>query len=256
MEQIESTAFAWSDMNFFQLSKMILEQMLAIIIGRIKVVKSKYSLRSHLGLGAARLPGVSPPSLQILQDQEQKHLAKLHCLKTVAFLIATMCDHIDILAAPSRDPRVNHKLKRNSALVMALEVLEHFLAHLRQTVVDDPKSFQKHLLRAASAEACLQKLCELATHHNFESRTMERLNLNFMYSYVQAKYCGSLNEKFGYGPQFKFMTLRRSLEIAQANKNIHGVLETIRKLIKCSLDVAITLKYRKQSLSPNDLRER
>ena len=36
---------------------------------------------------------------------------------------------------------------------------------------------------------------------------MERLNLNFMYSYVQAKYCGSLPEKFGYGAQFKFMTL-------------------------------------------------
>lgn len=52
------------------------------------------------------------------------------------------------------------------------------------------------------------------------------------------------------------MTLRRSLEIAQANKNIHGVLETIRKLIKGSLEVAIALKYRKQSLAPNELKEK
>ena len=52
------------------------------------------------------------------------------------------------------------------------------------------------------------------------------------------------------------MTFRRSLEIAQANKNIHGVLETIRKLIKGSLEVAIALKYRKQSLTPNDLKEK
>lgn len=95
-----------------------------------------------------------------------------------------MCDHIDILSAPSRDPRVNHKLKRNSALAMVLEVLEQFLSLLKQTVEEDAKSFQKYLLRPAAAEACLQKLDEMAVQHNLDSRTMERLNLNFMYSYV------------------------------------------------------------------------
>lgn len=60
---------------------------------------------------------------------------------------------------------------------------------------------------------------------------MERLNLNFVYSLIQAKYCDAIDEKFGFGGQYKFIVLRRSLEIAQANKNIHGVLETIRKLI-------------------------
>lgn len=74
---------------------------------------------------------------------------------------------------------------------------------------------------------------------------MERLNLNFVYSFIQAKYCNVISEKFGFGIQYKFMTLRRSLEIAQANKNIHGVLETIRKLIQGSLSIATTLKYRK-----------
>lgn len=57
------------------------------------------------------------------------------------------------------------------------------------------------------------------------------MNLNFIYSYIQAKYAENLNPKFAAGPQFKFLALRRSLEIAQANKNINGVLETFRKLI-------------------------
>jgi hypothetical protein len=35
------------------------------------------------------------------------------------------------------------------------------------------------------------------------------------------------------------MALRRSLEIAQANKNINGVLEAFRKLVKGSLELAV-----------------
>lgn len=54
VEQIESASFAWSDMNFFELSKMVLEQMLAIVLGRIKIVKSKHALRSQVSLGSNR----------------------------------------------------------------------------------------------------------------------------------------------------------------------------------------------------------
>lgn len=107
---------------------MVLEQMLAIVLGRIKVVKSKHALRSQVNLGLSRQPAAATNAVQ---EKHEKVQAKLQCLKTVAFLIATMCDHIDILSAPSRDPRVNHKLKRNSALAMALEVLEHFLGLLK-----------------------------------------------------------------------------------------------------------------------------
>lgn len=64
VEQIESATFAWSDMNFFQLSKMVLEQMLAIVLGRIKVVKSKHSLRSQVNPGLNKLPSASANTVQ------------------------------------------------------------------------------------------------------------------------------------------------------------------------------------------------
>lgn len=45
------------------------------------------------------------------------------------------------------------------------------------------------------------------------------------------------------------MTLRRSLEIAHASKDLFGVLETFRKLLKRSLQLQITLKCAKGSLT-------
>lgn len=49
------------------------------------------------------------------------------------------------------------------------------------------------------------------------------------------------------------MALRRSLEIAQANKNINGVLEAFRKLVQGSLQLAIQLRYNKERLGPQTL---
>jgi hypothetical protein len=45
------------------------------------------------------------------------------------------------------------------------------------------------------------------------------------------------------------MGFRRSLEIAQVNKSINGVLEAYRKLLKGSLSLAVAIKYRKESLA-------
>lgn len=84
----------------------------------------------------------------------------------------------------------------------------------------------------------------------------QRLNLNFLYSFIQAKYATSLAPSFGLSQyQHRFMALRRSLEIAQVNKNINGVLEAFRKLIKGSLELAVKLKYSKASLAPQELKE-
>jgi hypothetical protein len=49
------------------------------------------------------------------QDKQEKVKAKITNLKTNAFVIATICNHIDILSAPSRDPRINHKMKKKMA---------------------------------------------------------------------------------------------------------------------------------------------
>lgn len=44
-----------------------------------------------------------------------------------AFVIATICGHIDVLAAPSRDPRVNHKLKRDQINMYVMNVLSFLI---------------------------------------------------------------------------------------------------------------------------------
>ena len=117
-------------------------------------------------------------------------------------------------------------------------------------MASDPMSVQKYFLKSEKAEECLQKISEIADQNHFESRKKEqRLNLNFLYSFIQAKYASSLNSRFNLSLyQHKFMSLRRSLEIAQVNKNINGVLEAFRKLIQGSLELAIKLKYKKSSL--------
>lgn len=51
------------------------------------------------------------------------------------------------------------------------------------------------------------------------------------------------------------MSLRRSIEIAQANKNINGLLEAFKKLIKNSLQIAIKLKYQKSSIDPHVVKD-
>ena len=66
-------------MNFFETSKMILEQMLQIVISRIKFTKLKNKLRD--------LADLKPPD-KLPQKQEEK----INNLKTVAFLIANICD--------------------------------------------------------------------------------------------------------------------------------------------------------------------
>lgn len=72
----------------------------------------------------------------------------------------------------------------------------------------------------------------------------QRLNLDFTYSFIQAKYSTSLAPTFELTQyEHKFMALRRSLEIAQANKNINGVLEAFRKLVQGSLELAVQLRY-------------
>jgi hypothetical protein len=114
-------------MSFFQICKMVLEQMLAIVISRIKIIKLKNQLRTLSQLDA--------------KDKGPGHLkAKMLNLKTVAYLIANICDQIDIYAAPSNDPRINHKLKQTSAQNAVLEILEKFLRAAEESFRADPIS--------------------------------------------------------------------------------------------------------------------
>jgi hypothetical protein len=121
----------------------------------------------------------------------------------------------------------------------------------------DQEAVSKFFFKTEIAEECIQRVIEIGDQNNFESRKMEqRLNLNFLYSLIQAKYSTYLNEKFNVTLyHHKFIPLRRSIEIAQVNRNINGVLESFRKLIGCSLQLAIKLKYNKHSLSQNTLME-
>jgi len=216
---------------------MILEQMLAIVMARIKLIKLKNSLRS---LSDLRATGKSP----------EKFKDKIHNLKTVAFLIANICDQIDIYAAPSNDPRINSKLKSNSAQNTVLDILDKFLKMIEESMISDPTSVHKYFLKPEKAGECLQRITEIADQNHFDSRKREqRLNLNFLYSFIQAKYALTLNSRPSPSLyQHQFAALRRSLEIAQVNKNINGVLEAFRKLIQGSLELAIKLKYKKSSL--------
>jgi hypothetical protein len=101
----------------------------------------------------------------------------------------------------------------------------------------DVEPVSKFFLQTSIAEECIQRVIEIGEENHFESRKMEqRLNLNFLYSLIQAKYATYISEKFNVTQyHHKFTPLRRSIEIAQVNRNINGVLESFRKLIGCSL---------------------
>ena len=136
------------------------------------------------------------------------------------------------------------------------ELLKLLYTALEDTIKIDPKIFQRQFLSLEKAEDCLQKVSEISDRFNFDSKKNDlRLNLNFMYSLVQAKYSSSLNPKFKLSLSHKFMGFRRSLEICQINKNINGILECFRKMIQGSLDLAVTLKYRKSSLAQFQVNE-
>lgn len=82
---------------------------------------------------------------------------------------------------------------------MIHEVLAFFVSQLEQQVEEDPNGFKKYLMKPSIAESCICRLREFASAHNIESRSMERLNLNFIYSFIQAKYCDVIDEKLGFG---------------------------------------------------------
>lgn len=72
--------------------------MLTVVISRIKILKLKKSLRGLTKLGPA-------------QKSNDKYNQKIQNLKTTAYLIANICEQIDIYAAPNYDPRINNKGK-------------------------------------------------------------------------------------------------------------------------------------------------
>ena len=67
----QSKDFVWSEISFYKLVQMVLEQMLCIILSRIKLLKLKIAL--------------SKPS-------SQKTESKLTTLKTLAYLISTLAN--------------------------------------------------------------------------------------------------------------------------------------------------------------------
>ena len=106
--------------------------MLAIVLARIKIVKLKFSLRNKAGLVADK-------------DTDKKQ-RKVIALKTVAFLLANIADQIDVYAAPSSDPRINAKLKQNSAQDAALSISETLLAAVADSMGSEPQPTRKIFL--------------------------------------------------------------------------------------------------------------
>lgn len=235
-------SFHWGDLSFFDLAKLVLEQMLSIVVSKMKMIKVKQKLRTLAGQAG---------------QQEGKTAAKVVKYKAVAYLLAHICDLIDVLSAPSGDPRIKAKLNQNSAMVGTIEILERFLAILHDSFKTDPEAAGKHFMSKELAEHCLQVVAEVGEQFHFEARKMEqRLKLSFVYSFIQAKYAPCISADFDMDlQQYTLLGYRRSLEIAQANKNINGVLEAFKKLVQGSLQLAITLRYKKSALDEQDLQE-
>jgi hypothetical protein len=114
LEDASKNHFMFGDMNFFELCKMVLDQMLTIVVAKLKMIKLKNRLLEMADLGSKN-------------TQRTKFEKKILNLKTVAYLLASIADQIDVFAAPSNDPRINNKLKKNSAQNIVLEILEKFL---------------------------------------------------------------------------------------------------------------------------------
>jgi hypothetical protein len=76
-------------------------------------------------------------------------------LKTVAYLLANICDQIDIYSAPSNDPRINFKLKQNSAQNIVIDILERFLKVVQTQVAANSTIVSKYLLDTSKAEECI-----------------------------------------------------------------------------------------------------
>lgn len=110
--------FIFSDMNFFELSKMVIDQMLSIVLARLKMTKLKHSLEELSNLKDPE--NGNAPSDQL--DPKKHFDTKVHNLKTVAYLLASIGDLIDVFAGPSNDPRIN--IKRNTAQNIIFEVLD------------------------------------------------------------------------------------------------------------------------------------
>ena len=119
LEDSSKNQFMFGDMNFFELCKMVLDQMLTIVVAKLKMIKLKNQLLEMADLGSKN-------------TQSTKFEKKILNLKTVAYLLASIADQIDVFAAPSNDPRINNKLKKNSAQNIVLEILEKFLKQLEE----------------------------------------------------------------------------------------------------------------------------
>ena len=92
--------FIFSDMNFFELSKMVIDQMLSIVLARLKMTKLKHSLEELSNLAD---PENNDASLDQL-DPKKHFDTRIHNLKTVAYLLASIGDLIDVFNGPSNDP--------------------------------------------------------------------------------------------------------------------------------------------------------
>ena len=70
----------------------------------------------------------------------------------VAYLLANICDKIDIYTTPSNDPRINLKLKQNSAQNIIIYIMERFLKVVQTQVAAYSTIVRKYLLDTGKAE--------------------------------------------------------------------------------------------------------
>ena len=180
------------------------------------------------------------------QPSQKKIEDKINNLKVVAYLIASICDIIDVISAPTNDPRVQQRPTQPIVMMLLIEFLKCF----RESSGQSQSAIHKNLISIERAEQCLQTVNNIGDSNHFQSRSeAQRIKLNFIYSFVKAKYSSALDPKFGVQALNQFLMMRRAIEIAQVNKNINGVLESFRKFIKFSLDIAIQYKYWKNQMN-------
>ena len=83
-------------MSFMNIVKLVLEHLLTIVLIRLKIKKLRFKLAQDSGINNNK-------SEEVIKE-------KVRHLKKVAYVLAFCCDRIDVLTAPSEDPRINQKM--------------------------------------------------------------------------------------------------------------------------------------------------
>jgi hypothetical protein len=241
---------SWVDKDMWALVQLVLNQIVAILVHRVKTRKYKLRMRQFLA---------KPSSLS---EQLKVKDEKVEHLKATAHGVASLADLLGVLSKPVQDPRVA-QMKFDTEQE-AITLLDMFRECLLQSKVHTPKVADRAMLSQNQARNLDFNLNIFKTKPGVENLIQQqRQGLNFMLPLICAKYHSSAmrlsnasteqNQKPFYSEQTKLQMLRRALEIGQANKSIGGVLLTLKLFLKIALNLGIQLRY--QNMQAQEKRE-